>query len=165
MRRLVILAALGLASCGSEPTAEERERMERAAIAEVEANQIPPPDPVDPQAMTFADFERNGILGMGCSFLPSGEGENPVAITMGEGAYLKIDGEISRLAPDAGSAEAPYGTRAKYDGKRLSMQLEIEPGDGEQIGTETIEHDARLILSDGRDRIVYEARGRAHCGA
>ena len=162
---LAIVFTCTLAACGSEPTPEEQAKIDAKAIAEVEANQTPPPDVVSPQILTNDDFETHAISGLGCSFAPSGGGDDPVAVTLVRYGFMKIDDAVERFAPDAGSAESAFGTRVKYDSGRHSMRLELDDGDGEAVGTETVVHDARLIVKDGRDRTVYEARGEAFCGA
>lgn len=155
-----------LTACGEPgPTAEEQARLDAQAIAEVEAAQVPPPEMLAPQTMDFADFERHGILGVGCSFAPAGGGEDPIAVAMTDAAYMKIDGAIDQFASDAGSAQSAYGTWTGYDSGSHSMQLELLDGEGKQVGMETIEHEARLTLRDGRDRVVYDAEGTALCGA
>ena len=162
---LIALMAGSLAACGPDISPDEQERLDEAAIAEVEANQIPPPDMLNPQTMTFADFERNDIFGMGCSFVPQGGGEDPIAVMLVGSGYMKLDDAHEQFAPDAGSAEAPLGTRVKYDSGRHSMRLAFLDGEGEKVGVETVEHVARLIVRDGRDRTVYDALGKALCGA
>ena len=87
-----------------------------------------------------------------------------MAVTMVEAAYVKHDNEIERLAPDMGSAEMPFGTRANYDGTSYGLEM-MTRGEGQAIGGETTLYDATLTLRDGRDRIVYEREGVARCGS
>ncbi|GMM94300.1 hypothetical protein [Qipengyuania sp. MTN3-11] len=163
--RVTILLALGaLAACDTEITPEEKARLDEAAIAEVEAAQIVPPERLEPRGLSFAEFERSDIRGMGCSFVPDGGGPDPVAITRARTAFMKIDNEVERFAADMGSAESALATRVKYDGTRHSLRLQLAEGEGEKAGTDTVGHEARLTVKDGRDRTVYDASGQALCG-
>ena len=172
MRFLLVLSLLALAGCGEEVSPEERARRDAEAIAAVRATQVTPAVPVSLQPIGFFDIEGQGAIGLGCSFVAdddrvggeTGEGE-ALAIAMGDAAFVKRSGEVLRLAPDPGSPENPLGTRAKYDGREFSLKLDLQDGEGEQIGMETMGYDARLTLTDGRDRVVYRAEGIAECGA
>ena len=165
MRYLVCVAVLALAGCGDELSPEEQAREDAEDVAEVRAAQIPPPVPVTLQPIGFADIEEQGMVGLGCSFLPDNGGENALAITMGDAAFAKRGGEVMRLAPDRGSADNPLGTQVKYDGREFSMELDLLDSEGEQVGMETMGYEARLTLTDGRDRVLYRADGTAQCGA
>lgn len=165
MRFFVVGAVVALAACGSDVTPEEQTRLDEKAIAEVEASQIPPADLVEPQTLSQTDFEEHDMYGVGCGFVPEGGGEDPIAVTFLDDAYMKIDDSIERFAPDPGSTESVFGTRVRFDGARHSMQLDLTDREGEQVGMETMAHDARLTMRDGRDRVVYEARGKATCGS
>src|SRR5690606_4466066 len=132
MRKAVLFLPLLLMAC-SEPelSPEQREAAEERAIAAVEAAQIIPPEPVTPEPILFADIERYDLFGAGCSFLPRGEaaeapdGAGVLALTSESGAYIKVEGELHRLAPDAGSPQLPLGTRGKYDGREFALILDI----------------------------------------
>ena len=165
MRISVSAVFLLLAACGSETTPEEQARLDAEAVEQVRASQTPPVIAIVPEPIGNPDIDRFEMFGLGCSFAPGAEAAGPVAITLLGEAFMKVDGEVERFAPDAGSPETAYGTRRKYDGKRFSFQLELDPGEGEQIGMETIQHDARLVARDSRDRVIYQADGTARCGA
>lgn len=164
MRYLVCVAVLALAGCGENLSPEEQAREDAQDVAEVRAAQIAPPVPITLQPIGFADIEAQGMIGMGCSFLAEG-GSEALAITMGDAAFAKRGDEVMRLAPDRGSAENPLGTQVKYDGRAFSMELDLRDSEGEQVGIETMRYDARLTLTDGRDRVLYRADGTAQCGA
>lgn len=165
MRYLWCVAVLALAGCGNDISPEEQARRDAQDVAEVRAAQIAPPVPVTLQPIGFADIERQGMVGLGCSFLAENGGEDALAITMSDAAYAKRGGKVMRLAPDRGSAENPMGTQVKYDGREFSMELAMLESEGEQIGMETMGYDARLTLTDGRDRVLFRADGTAQCGA
>lgn len=172
MKRVAALFPLLLAACGEpELTPAQREAAEEHAIASVEAAQIVPPAPVTPEIILFEDIERYNLSGAGCSFVPAGEparapdGEGVLALASERAAYIKIDGDLHRLAPDAGSPALPLGARGKYDGKEYVMVLDIASEEGRQSGTETIDFPARIELRNARDQTVYAETGTAECGA
>ncbi|OBX20190.1 hypothetical protein A9995_00155 [Erythrobacter sp. QSSC1-22B] len=187
MRYWLGLSVVALAGCGAELSPEEKARQDAQAVAEVTAAQIPPVMPVTLDPLTLADVEAHEMIGVGCSFLPdegagerSGDdGDEALAIAMGDAAYAKSGGEVMRLAPDRGSAANPFGTQTKYDGREFTMQLDLapsveeqatadaaaEPAEGVQVGMETMAYDGRMTLTDGRDRVVYRADGTLRCGS
>ncbi len=165
MRYLWCVPVLALAGCGENISPEEQARRDAQAVAEVRAAQVAPAVPVTLQPIGFADIEEQGMVGLGCSFLAEDGGDDAMAITMGDAAFAKRGGKVMRLAPDRGSAENPVGTQAKYDGREFSLQLDLLDREGEQVGMETMGYDARLTLTDGRDRVLYRAEGTAQCGA
>src|SRR5690606_20789686 len=124
-----------------------------------------------PEPILFADIERYDLFGAGCSFLPRGEaaeapdGAGVLALTSESGAYIKVEGELHRLAPDAGSPQLPLGTRGKYDGREFALILDIAAEEGAPSGTETIDFPARLVLRNARDQTVYAETGIAQCGS
>lgn len=167
MRRIFVLALAGLslAACSEEPDPREQAREDAAAIAAVEAAQVPPPQPVNLSAITFPDVERENLFGAGCNFAPTGGGMGAIAIAQNEAGYLKVDGRIERFAPDTGSAEIPYGGREKYTSTNRSFRLMVDTSAVQQTGYETVDYPGRLIIRDSRDRVVYEAGGIVQCGA
>lgn len=165
MRYGLWVVVLALAGCGEEISPEEQARRDAQDVAEVRAAQIAPPVPVTLQPIGFAEIEQQDMVGLGCSFLAKEGSEDALAITMGDAAFAKRGGEIMRLAPDRGSPENPLGTQVKYDGREFSMELDLLESEGEQVGMETMGYDARLTLTDGRDRVLFSADGTARCGA
>tara|TARA_R110002072_G_scaffold81148_2_gene185823 strand:+ start:1371 stop:1871 length:501 start_codon:yes stop_codon:yes gene_type:complete len=165
MRYGLCLAVLVLAGCGNDVSPEEQARRDAQDVAEVRAAQIAPAVPVTLQPIGLAEIEQQDMIGLGCSFLADNGGDEALAITMGDAAFAKRGGQVMRLAPDRGSAENPLGTQAKYDGREFSLQLDVLDPEGEQVGMETMGYDARLTLTDGRDRVLFKADGTARCGA
>ena len=175
MKRLALLMLpFALIACGeAAPTAEEKRAAEDRAIAAVEAAQDVPPDPVELEAITYPDIEQHRLSGAGCAFLREGEegrewaGEGEadlLALAMERGAFVKIDGRIHRLAPDAGSPQLPVMARARYDGREYAMLLDLAEREGTRSGMETTDYPARLELRNGRGQVVYGASGIAQCG-
>lgn len=165
MRHLVLLGACLLPACGSEMSAEERAAADERAIAAVEAHQAPPALPVAPEKILYPDIEKNDLFGTSCAFAPEGGGLGAIALAMEDAGYLKLDGEIVRLAADKGSGDLPMGAYRKYDGKANSFRLELDREAGKQDGIETTNYPASLTILDAGDRVVYEASGIAQCGS
>ena len=160
MRKAVLLLAAALAACTSEPTEEER----AAAVAEVEANQVPAPEQLEPGAIRYREIEQYDLYGGGCSFAAQGGGLAAVALAMAETGHFLKDGELVTLAADKGSAELPYLARREYDGKAYSMTLDLDEDAGERSGEETSDYPATLTIRDANEQVVYEKTGIAQCG-
>ncbi|GAB5347635.1 hypothetical protein [Alteriqipengyuania sp. 357] len=163
-----LLVALGLSACGdgSAEKSAEQERADAEAISQVIAQQTPPPIPLRLQPIGADDIAHNPALGegAGCSFY-AGRGEEPAFIMGGKGGFLKFEGSVHRLAPDAGSAAGPLGTNVKYDGREYSLRIDIDDGareDGEGEGFWTAP--AKIAVVDGYDRPVAGGEGRVSCG-
>lgn len=163
---VVMVCAAAVVSCGDEAISpREQARIDDEKIAAVEAAQEIPPTPVSPEGIRFPDIEKYDLFGAGCAFVPEGGGLAPIALTQTEHGWMKIDGKVERFAPDAGSAELPLDTRARYDGKRFNFTLDIGEGEGRQSGIETTEFPAQFVVRNERDQVVYEAGGMAQCGS
>ena len=164
MRWIILVAALGIAGCDTK-TAEEQAADDARDVAIVRANQEPPPEELEPQAILYPDIEEHDLFGAGCSFVPEGGGLGAIAIAMENEGYMKRGEAILKFAADLGSAELPYLARRKYDGLDYSFTLDLEDNDGEKSGMETVDYPARLAVKDGQDRVIYESDGMAQCGA
>lgn len=165
MRRILLFGACLLAACGPEMSAEEKAAADAQAIAAVEANQQPPVMPVAPEKILYPDIEQHELYGTSCAFAPEGGGLGAIALAMEDAGYLKLDGEVLRLAADKGSGELPMLAREKYDGKAYSFRLELDQSAGTQEGIETINYPARLTILDAADRVAFSASGIAQCGS
>lgn len=167
MRRLVIVAAGAalLAGCGDkERSRAEQELEDERAIAEVEAAQTPPPDVVAPERITPEERARYQLSDSGCAFAVHNPEVGAEAIFQMNVGYMKFDGEMERFAPDAGSADGPAGTKAKYDGGRHAVLVRFETAGATKAGGDTISIPTRITLKDGRERTVYVAEGTSLCG-
>lgn len=163
---LGLIAALGVAGCSDEPgSSEAKDRADAEAVAQVIAQQTPPPVELALQPINYQDISRNSAMeGAGCSFTPGGE-EDPFAILGDSMGFVKFEGSIQRLAADAGSKEGPFGTRVKYDGRDYSLRMTIDEAakeDGE--GDNNWVAPASLSMVDGYNREVANSEGRVACG-
>ena len=165
MRLFLCLIPLALAACDNSPPADQEAERE-AAVAEVQANQKPPPEDLTLDPIRYAEIEKYDLYGAGCSFTPEGEGLKTVALANPEMGYFIRRGELQTLAADMGSRELPYLARQKYDGREYSFTLAIEDGDeGTQSGYETTDYSGSLTVRDGADNVLYNERGLVQCGA
>ncbi len=159
----IIGLAAALAGCGQgsdDPISDAAETAEA-----IEASEAPPPVKITPQIMTSSDFQQNEIFGAGCSFKSEAKKNEAIAMAMSDAGYLKLDNEVVRLSPDAGSSENPLGSRVKYDGLEYSFRLETKQAEAIQSVSETMDFPATLTISDAQDRVVFERDGVAQCGA
>lgn len=161
MRVSIILLALTLVACSNEPNEQER----AAAVAEVEANRIPPPEELQLEPIRYREIEQNELYGTGCSFAPDGGGMSAVALAMAETGHFLRGDKLITLAADKGSPELPYLARRKYDGAAYSMTLDLDEAEGEQSGEETSDYPATLTIRDASEQVVYRKSGIAQCGA
>ncbi len=134
-------------------------------MAEVEANQKPPPERLALDPIRYREIEKFGLYGAGCSFAPNGGGLGAVALAMADKGYFLREGELHTLAADMGSAELPYLARRKYDGLEFSFTLDLEGAEGQQSGYETTDYRGELTIRDSSDNVVYNATGPVQCGA
>ena len=160
MRSLALTLVAVLAACSSEPTEEEL----AAAVAEAEAHQTPPAQPLELGAIRYREIEKHELYGAGCSFAPTGGGLAAVALAMPDTGHIIVNGEMLTLAADKGSAELPYLARSKYDGTEHSMELDLDQDAGEEVGAEVSDYPATLTIRNARDQIVYNQSGIAQCG-
>ncbi|GGC20225.1 hypothetical protein GCM10011371_04910 [Novosphingobium marinum] len=160
---LLGLPAFMLSACDAQSPDEEG--MDTRAIAQVEAAQdpVPPVEIVRLVPITFEDIEQSEAFGASCAFTASSQ-EPPVVIAMAEAAWLKPDGLMIQFSADTGSEELPYGARAHYDGREMSLDLQLS-GEGERSGDETTDYSGRVTLRDAHGRLVYTAAGTVQCGA
>lgn len=164
MRWTIIAVSLFLAACNQQMP-EEEEAVRQQAVAEVEANQKPPPERLEPQPIRYPDIENYELYGAGCSFVPDRGGLGAIAIAMAKEGYMIRNGELLIFAADMGSAELPYLARRKYDGRKYSFTLDLDEERGEASGMETRDYRGSLTVRDGDDNVVYRADGLTQCGA
>jgi len=165
MRGGVAMAALlVLAGCGREPTPEEQALADARDVAMVEAaNEVTPPlEEVTPEPILLPDIERYDLYGEACNYAP-GTSLGTRVVAREADAFVKIDGEVHRLAADPGSRELPMHTRTLYNGREYSLRLTMVPQDGAE--GETTDYEGSVILRDQWGRVVYDGTGLAQCKA
>ena len=166
MRALPIIALLVLAGCDESPMtpAEQRAQDERD-IAMVEDANRAAAKPIAPEPILYPDIEANNLYGTSCAFAPSDGGLGAVMIGMTDEGYLKLDGDLVRLAADKGSPELPFGARGRYAGRAYAAELMVAPGEGKQMGAESVNYEGRLTVRDSGGTIVYDKPGTVQCGS
>ncbi len=168
MRRMLAAAALlVLAGCNNEPTPEEQALSDARDVAMVEeANDVTPPlKEVTPDPILFPDIERYDLLGEACNYAP-GTSLGTRVVARESDAFLKINGEVHRLAADAGSRELPMRTRTLYSGKEYALRLSIdEKSEGDTESDGQTNYEGTVQLRDRYGRVVYEGTGLVQCKA
>jgi hypothetical protein len=167
MRKAVVVAVLVLAACGSEPTPEERALSDARDVAMVEeANEVTPPlEEVTPDPILAPDIERYDLLGEACNYAP-GTSLGSRVFAREADAFMKIEGNVVRLAADPGSRELPMRTRTLYSGKEYSLRLAInDESAGEPTPDGATNYEGTVQLRDRYGRVVYEGTGLVQCKA
>src|SRR3989337_564613 len=116
MRQVWAIAALLLlAGCGDELTPEELAQADARDVALVEAaNKVEPPlKEITPEPILLPDIERFDLYGAACNYAP-GTSLGTRVVAREADAFMKIDGEVVRLAADPGSRELPMRSRTLY---------------------------------------------------
>ena len=165
LKRLAIAGLLVVAGCDREPTPEEQALADARDVAMVEeANDaMPPLRQVTPEPILLPDIERYDLFGEACNYAP-GTSLGTRVVAREADAFVKIEGEVHRLAADPGSRELPMHTRTLYNGKQYSLRLTMEPQES-AAGEETTDYEGSVILRDQWGRVVYEGTGLAQCKA
>lgn len=169
MRWLLVLCAPALlTACGDELTAAEQAAENEAMVERVrEANDIAPPlVEVVPDPLLYDDMERHDLFGMACAYAP-GTSMGARVIAREVDAFVKIDGEVIRLAADPGSRELPASTRSLYNGREYSLRLDIAEKDAGEENADggAVFYEGTVWLRDRWDRVIYQGTGVVNCGA
>jgi hypothetical protein len=166
-RRLLIAAGLALTACGEQLTESELQAQNEAMTDRVrEANDIAPPlVEVVPDPIGYPDMEANDLLGLQCAYAP-GTSMGARVIAREADAWIKIDGELIRLAADVGSRELPAASRSLYTGREYSLRLEIaDKGEVAEGAARPDYYEGTVWLRDRWDRVIYQGTGPVNCGA
>jgi hypothetical protein len=169
MREKVAIAALlALAGCEREPTPEEQAMADARDVAMVEAanDVMPPLEEVTPEPILLPDIERWDLYGEACNYAP-GTSLGTRVVAREADAFVKIEGQVHRLAADPGSRELPMHTRTLYNGKEYSLRLTMVPQDGSEgeDAEGATDYEGTVILRDQWGRVVYDGTGLAQCKA
>ena len=177
MRHILMLAGAVslLAGCGNETPAEDPAASDERDVAMVEAaNEVMPPlKQVTPEPIMLPDIERYDLLGQACNYAP-GTSLGTRVIAREADAFLKVEGEIVRLAADPGSRELPMHTRTLYNGKEYSLRLQIDGVEPDERQIDTVSaaepappggtnYEGTVQLRDQYGRLVYEGTGLTQC--
>ena len=165
-RGIALALLLTLAACAPQQSAAEKRAADDRAIAQVNAAQAvkPPPKPIDPQPILFADIQKYDLFGAGCAFAP-GTSMGAVLLTRTKTATMLIDGHPLRFASDPGSTKLPLESFSRYVGKEMALSLTRSETAGEQASAELIRWPGHLVVTDPYDQVVYEAEGTVECRA
>ena len=168
MRKALLgVALLTLAGCGDEPSPEEQAASDARDVAMVEhANEVLPPlKEVTPDPILVPDIERWDLYGEACNYAP-GTSLGTRVVAREADAFLKIEGEVVRLAADPGSRELPMHTRTLYSGKEYALRLAIgDTSTGEAQSDGATNYEGTVQLRDQYGRVVYEGTGLVQCKA
>jgi len=160
---MIAAAAVLLAGCGDGATPEEQAQQAERDVAMVEAanNSRPPVREVTPDPILLPDIEEFDLYGAACNYAP-GTSLGTRVVAREADAFIKIDGEVFRLAADPGSRELPMNTRTLYSGREYSLRLELH-GEEAEAESEKADYEGTVIVRDQWGRTVYEGTGLAQC--
>jgi len=121
--------------------------------------------PPQPEKLLYHDLEEADIVGASCAFAPTGGGVGAIAIAMRDGGYIKMEGELLKLAPmienlELGPPEMKYvGDEYAFG---LTFDADSERSRGQGAGRE---FDAELLITATDGTRVYDAPGLVQCGS
>jgi hypothetical protein len=163
---VLLFAVVRLSGCHRTPSPAEQAAEDDRAVAQVEAiqKQRPPPRPIFPQPIAFADIQAHALYGAGCAFIAEGS-RDAVLIARDKAGYLKLGDRIVRLASDPGSASLPIGGWSRYVGKEFAVTLGKADRAGEPRGGAGLRWPGGMTITDPFDQTVYGARGWLECGS
>ena len=165
MRRALLAATIVIAGCGDGLDPQEEAQRAAREVAKVEEVNRGPVMPITPEPILYPDIEKHDLFGTNCAFVAEGGGLGAVALTRQEDGYMKLDGKIVRFSADSGSAELPFGTHRRYDGKKFAFELQLADEEGRQSGSEAMNYNGRLTVRDPRGNAVYDKTGEVQCGS
>ena len=149
---------MALAACG--PNAEQQRKDDDKDVAAVEAAQhrLPPTEAVALQLLLPEDQARMDGVGGRCAFSNREAAQtDPVLVTMGSFGWIKVKGELIKLAADSGSEPGPVRTWTRYTGRENTLRIlpaETRTAPSDSIRTRQL---VRLVMRDAWDREVSAA--------
>lgn len=154
-----LIALLSLSACDLT-SPEERAAADARDVAAVEAanKRLPPAKALTPQPILFPDIRAASLYDPGCAFVAEGGGLGAIVMTEAKRAAIKPGKDVVILASDPGSTQMPSGTWSRYVGKENALTLTRQsPGSDESNWT------GKLVITDAKDQVVYEATGLVQC--
>lgn len=89
----------------------------------------------------------------------------PQLVTMGSYGWIKLDGELIRLAADT-SSQPGYGkTWSRYTGKQLTLRIEPTESRAAPVTANGVHRLVRLTVRDAWQRVIYEKSVWQACAA
>ena len=155
------VAFLALTACTEEPATDQQASQDSVLAEQVRAanDASPPARELTPEPILDTDSEANDLYGPACAFAP-GTSMGARLIARDADAWVKLEGEMVRLAADPGSRELSGGIRSLYNGREYSLRLEMgEPETAEA----TVRPEGTMWLRDRQDRVVYTGTGAVTC--
>lgn len=143
---LIVLGALGLASCAQDAPAGDGAAQELAL-----------------QPILSPDITRNKLHGTGCAFVADGGGIGAVLLAQDTRGVIKVDNALVMLAPDPASATLAMGSRARYTGNGYAVAIK-DAGPVTPLGTGQ-QFKGKLEIADATAQPVYAASGDFQCRA
>lgn len=158
MRCLAALLSITLIAGCSEPDPEQAAAQAEREIAMVEqANNAPPPvREIVPEAIGGPEMMRLQLSGAGCNYAP-GTSLGARVLAGPQDAWMKIDGEMTRFAADAGAQQLAAGSWNRYLGAGYELQLALEEDPSDD------HYDGIITVRDAHGRVVYRGTGYAQC--
>ena len=163
MRASMALAGLLILSACNEK-APDPDAVEDDVQEVREMHDNPPPTPIDPDRITYADIEKHGLFGAGCGFAKGG-GLSVIMQAQPERAFMIVDGRLIEFAADKGSESLPLSTWSQYDSSAYALEIERNSREVSETGIERITWPATLTVLDAKGRQVFASEGSLQCGS
>lgn len=166
MRKLTLIAVLLVGACGKDPVQQRREDDQAVAAVNAAQNRLPPLKPLRLQQLTSEDLGRMDDVGSRCTLPADPTGPAiPQIVTMGSYGWIKLDGELIRLAADT-SSQPGYGkTWSRYTGKELTLRIEPAESPAAPATAKDVHRLVRLTVRDAWQRVIYETSAWQACTA
>ena len=157
----VILAGAMLAGCGQKDPAKQAAADARD-VAMAERMSREPLQPIVPEPITASQITRYGLDRTACSFRRDGTGDPLFMAGIQEG-FMRLSGDLTRLAARTESAELPGHARGTYVGLSNRVEFSALPDKDGASGAKS--WPARMIIHDQQERVAFTADGLMTCNS